>query len=653
MKRQLGSAVPPCERRPTAWFAPGVLWQAGREWLQSASFQRNLDRREMFTPGIEPLDLSALPASDAEPFWFDFMSDTGDGGDATFTVAQALLAPLLELDDGDGRRHRLPEAQLLVLGGDLAYPGASALEYQYRFIEMLAAAQSPDSRFATTAQGGPGPTPPRKFIVAIPQNHDWFDSASTFCRYFVNYDQGAVIGARTPQRQTYFATRLPQGFWLLGLDFALVGDIDRLQFESFAALLSPQATNGIAPGDDVLLIYPEPYWTRPLGDHAAPGYPRRYQRLEALIEARGARIRARIAGDLHLYSRQTLDADPLTGLSSHLVICGTGGAFLHPTHSQEVQAPKVLDRSPEPDAASVDLGLRIRVGISGHAHADATPGSTTQARFQHDPATMDFPPPARTRTLAWANLLALLTVRFSRSPRELGLLATLAEAWQSNLGFALCLGLLYGFNAYVNSGVFSASYRPDGFAPMGELGFVAAHWLWLKAMVFSPFAAFVNLFMLAGCVQTAWEGPAPKPVCIASGLLHGLLHGWLIFALYWTACHLLAPHFPTLPGWPLPLRDTLLALATWFAVGTAGLLAGGLLFGAYLALASALFNQLPNQAFGSLGCADHKGFLRFKLTPAGLEVFLLGIDHVPRRQSASEPLPAGWRVVDRFLINKR
>jgi len=651
MKRQLGSAVPPCERRPTAWFAPGVLWQAGREWLQSASFQRNLDRREMFTPGLAPIDFSAQPVSDAQPFWFDFMSDTGDGGDATFTVAQALLAPLLELDDADGQRHRLPEGQLLVLGGDLAYPGASALEYQYRFIEMLAAAQSPDSRFSTTDHGGPGQAAPRKFIVAIPQNHDWFDSASTFCRYFVNYDQGAVIGARTPQRQTYFATRLPQGFWLLGLDFALVGDIDRLQFEAFAALLSAQAIGGIAPGDDVLLVYPEPYWTRPLGDHAAPGYPRRYQRLEALIEARGARIRARIAGDLHLYSRQTLDADPLTELSTHLVICGTGGAFLHPTHSQEVQAPKVLDRSPEPNAASLDLGLRVRVGIEGSRTTN--PDSAAHAQFRHDSATMDFPPPARTRTLAWANLLALLWVRFSRSPRELGLLATLAEAWQSNLGFALCLGLLYGFNAYVNSGVFSASYRPDGFAPMSELGFVAAHWLWLKAMVFSPFAAFVNLFMLAGCVQTAWEGPAPKPLCIASGLAHGLLHAWLIFALYWLACHTLAPHFPSLAGWPPPLRDTLLALATWYAVGIAGLLAGGLVFGAYLALASGLFNQLPNQAFGSLACPDHKGFLRFKLTPAGLEVFLLGIDAVPRRRSASEPLPAGWRVVDRFLINKR
>lgn len=642
MSRQFGSKVPPCERRPVAWYAPGVLWQAGREWVQSADFLRNLDRRETFLPVLTPIDLAGRPASEAEPFWFDFLSDAGDSGDATFTVAQALLAPTLRVDDEAGRPLELPEGELLVLGGDLAYPGASAVEYQYRFIEMLQAARSPASRFAQP--GGPAKT-----IAAIPQNHDWFDSASTFCRYFVNYDKGAVIGARTPQRQTYFAARLPHGFWLLGLDFALVGDLDRQQFEAFVALLAPEAENGIRPGDDVLLIVPEPYWTRPLGDRAAPGYPHRYQRLEALVEARGARIRARLAGDLHLYSRHTLAADPHTGRSTELIVCGTGGAFLHPTHTRDIRAPKVLDRRPEPDAASADLGQRVRAGTvpAGEAPEDRDPARATYR------AAADFPAPALTRRLAWANLWALLTVRFSRPPRQLGWQATLVEAWQSNLGFALCLGLLYGFNAYVNSGVFSFSYRADGFAPMATLGFGEAMWLWFKAMVFSPFAAFVNLAMLAGCVRIAWEGPAAPRWRVLSGLAHGGLHAWLIFALYWGAAHSVPVHWPALGGLlPGPLHDTLIALATWVVVGAAGVVAGGLVFGAYLALACALFDQLPNNAFGALACPHFKGFLRFRLTPAGLEVRMLGIDRVPRRASASEPIPPGWRVVDRFRIDK-
>jgi hypothetical protein len=651
MARQFGRNVPPCERRPVAWYAPGVLWQAGREWVQSADFQRNLDRREMFSPVLTPVDLSRRQASAADPFWFDFMSDTGDGGDATFTVAQALLAPALEVDaPAGGPRMRLPEGELLVFGGDLAYPGASALEYQYRFIEMLSTAHDPAGRFVVPGGSAGRAFAPRKFIVAIPQNHDWFDSASTFCRYFVNYDQGAVIGARTPQRQTYFATRLPHGWWVLGLDFALVGDLDRQQFEAFAALLSPDADAGIAPGDDVLLVYPEPYWTRPLGDGAAAGYPRRYQRLEALIEARGARIRLRLAGDLHLYSRDTLARDPLTGLDSHLIICGSGGAFLHPTHSAQVQAAKVVDRSDEPQAATPDLGRRVRAGIADARPEPLSPGArSVRGAFAH---AVDFPPPQRTRVLALANLWALLRVRFSRSPWALGPVAALGEIWNSNLGFAICLGTLYGFNAYVNSGVFSASYRPDGFAPMAQLAFGAAAWLWLKAMVFSPFAAFVNLFMLAGCVNVAWEGPAPKPLRVLGGLSHGMAHAFLIFALYWLACHLLTPRFPAWAAVPGPLRDTVLALSIWVAVGLAGIALGGLLFGAYLALACAGFSQLPNGAFGSLACPHHKGFLRFQLSPDGLEVFMLGIDEVPRRASASEPVPPGWRLVDHFRMPK-
>ena len=285
--------------RPACCGRPAGNWCS--RWTSSATWTAAKPSPPNSARSISPTG----PASSSQPFWLDFLSDTGDGGNATFTVAQALLARELTLTGPDGKPLHLPEGELLLLGGDLAYPGASPQEYQYRFIEMLAQAQDPASRFQATEAG------PRKFIAAIPQNHDWFDSASTFCRYFVSHDKGAVIGARTPQRQTWFACRLPQGFWVLGLDFALAGDIDRQQFEGFVALLEATRPEGIQPGDQVLLIYPEPYWTRPLGDGAAPGYPHRYQRLEALIEARGAHIRLRLAGDLHHYVRETLAHDPL------------------------------------------------------------------------------------------------------------------------------------------------------------------------------------------------------------------------------------------------------------------------------------------------------------------------------------------------------
>jgi hypothetical protein len=618
MPQRFGSNVPPEQRLPVAWYAPPVLLQSGQELVQSQNFLRNLDRRESFSPVLAPIDLSA---HDAAALWLDFVSDTGDGGRATHAVARAVLAAELQVHDRDGTALTLPEADVLLFGGDLAYPGASGPVYQYRFYEPFTMARDPASRFGH----GDGP---RKVVAAIPQNHDWFDSASTFCRYFVAQDKGDFLGTRTPQRQTYFALRLPQRFWVLGFDWALTGDLDRQQFEAFKALLEPSRDDGIAGGDDVLLIYPEPYWTRPLGDGAPDGYPRRYQRLEALIEARGARLRLRLAGDLHHYHRESL-ADPAAG-ETHLVTCGGGGAFLHPTHNRDVDARKVLDREPETGAIDAELRHRVRVGL------DRDP---SRPAFS---ARQTWPSGATTRALAWRNLWALFTLRFTRSPLQQGWPATVRDLWHSNLAFALALGLLYGINAYVNSFVFSRSFEPDGFRPMQELAFADGAARWLRAMVFSPLATGINLAMTAGCLRIAWEGPAHWSWRIAGGFLHAMAHGFCIFSLYWLAAHLMAPWL----AWLGPMATLTGGLGLWTAVATAGTLVGGALFGTYLAVMSAVFGQLPNNAFGSLAIEDYKGFLRMRLDADGLDVLMLGSDRM-----AGSAAPA-WRIVDRFRIDK-
>jgi hypothetical protein len=613
MPRRFGTDVPPHERVPVAWYAPPVLLQAGEELVQSQNFQRNLDRRESFSPALEPLDLSAR--DDAE-LWLDFIADTGDGGSATFAVARAALAAELRVAHGAATLI-LPEADVLLLGGDLAYPGASGPDYQYRFYEPFVLALDPASRFRAT-------NGPQKLVAAIPQNHDWFDSASTFCRYFVAQDRGDFLGARTPQRQTYFALKLPHGFWVLGFDWALTGDLDRQQFEAFKALLNPTSDDGIGEGDDVLLLYPEPYWTRKLGDGAHQGYPLRYQRMEALIEARGARIRVRLAGDLHHYHRATLAAE-----DSHLVTCGTGGAFLHPTHSLDVAAPKVLDRSPEVVAIDVEMTHRVRVGRGPRSEG---PGFAPQATW---------PAPATTRTLAWRNLWALFTLRFTRAPWRQTPAASVLDLWHSNAAFALAIGALYGINAYVNSFVFTRSFESDGFRPMQELAFGEGAQRWLGAMVFSPLGTGINLAMMAGCLRIAWEGPARWWWRITSGMAHAMAHGFAIFALYWAAAHSLETWLASLG----PMATLSGGLTLWIAVALAGVAVGGALFGLYLALMSGLFGQLPNNAFGSLAIEDYKGFLRMRLDARGLEVLMLGTERV-------RPAPS-WRVIDRFRIDKQ
>jgi hypothetical protein len=614
--QRFGNDVDPRERLPVAWYAPPVLWQAGQELVQSQTFLRNLDRRESFSPVLAPIDLSAR---DDGALWLDFIADTGDGGRSTSAVARAALAARLSAADADGRRLDFPEADVLLLGGDLAYPGASSAVYQYRLLEPFTLALDPNSRFAQSA--------PRvqKVVAAIPQNHDWFDSASTFCRYFVAQDRGDFLGARTPQRQTYFAMRLPHRFWVLGFDWALTGDLDRQQFEAFRALLDSTRDDGIRSGDELLLIYPEPYWTRALGDGASDGYPCRYQRLEALFEAQGAHIGARLAGDLHHYRRETLEAD--RGGPTHLVTCGTGGAFLHPTHTRDVAARKVLDRGEEARAVDPELRHRVRVGTG-----DASCG----AEFAPQLA---WPAPATTRALAWRNVFALFILRFARAPWRQGLKASAIDLWQSNLAFALALGVLYGINAYVNSFVFSRSFEPDGFAPMEQLGFLDGAIRWLRAMVFSPLGTGVNLAMIAACVRIAWEGPAHWSGRLLSGFLHAMAHGFAIFALYWAAAHAYAPWLASL-GTIATLTG---GLALWSTVAVAGVAVGGLLFGLYLALMSAVFGQLPNNAFGSLALERFKGFLRMRLTAAGLEVSMLGTERVD--EAAIE-----WRVIDRFVV---
>lgn len=57
----------------------------------------------------------------------------------------------------------------------------------------------------------------------------------------------------------------------------------------------------------------------------------------------------------------------------------------------------------------------------------------------------------------------------------------------------------------------------------------------------------------------------------------------------------------------------------------------GLLFGTYLYAAVNWFGVHYDEAFSSLQIPDHKGFLRFHVTPAGdLEMFALGLDAAPR-----------------------
>lgn len=57
--------------------------------------------------------------SEKDHLWFDFMADTGDGGNSSYSVARLLAQPALCAVDDDSML-TLPRGDLLLIGGDLA-----------------------------------------------------------------------------------------------------------------------------------------------------------------------------------------------------------------------------------------------------------------------------------------------------------------------------------------------------------------------------------------------------------------------------------------------------------------------------------------------------------------------------------------------------
>ncbi|MGH3372371.1 MAG: metallophosphoesterase, partial [Nocardioidaceae bacterium] len=72
--------MPQCRVR---WLAPGVLLRTGWQALLSKTVGQFADRRE-----VQAIDAAGyLDLSDDRELWVDYVSDAGDGFDATTTVA--------------------------------------------------------------------------------------------------------------------------------------------------------------------------------------------------------------------------------------------------------------------------------------------------------------------------------------------------------------------------------------------------------------------------------------------------------------------------------------------------------------------------------------------------------------------------------------
>jgi len=329
----------PDARMPmVGWFDPAQLLRTGLKSLVSLAVGEQSDRRivqalaarrqEYYDHAIHYRDhpRGPQPQKDRprEAIWIDFVCDTGDGWNSTYAVAHAAAQPVLRVGDG-AAHHDLPRGDVLVFGGDEVYPTPSREEYQRRLVAPYAAAFGDDAPAE------------RPHLYAVPGNHDWYDGLSAFTRLFCSDIGGRrLAGWWTRQRRSYFVLKLPHRWWLVASDGQLQSDLDVPQMEHFREI----AERYMQAGDRVILCLSAPVWI----------YAQKYRNMgrvfdetdliflrEEVFAKRGIDVKVYLTGDLHHYRRHEETPESARGAEPvQKITAGGGGAFLHPTHEEDV-----------------------------------------------------------------------------------------------------------------------------------------------------------------------------------------------------------------------------------------------------------------------------------------------------------------------------
>ncbi|TGD98215.1 hypothetical protein [Methylobacterium nonmethylotrophicum] len=337
----------------TSWFDPGLLARLLLRVIVSETFERYADRRlliaalDQASPDthLARADLSQVvtPGADGAR-WIDYVSDLGDGFDATYAVAYHLAQPSLTVDGPalpggsatlPGGSAALPRGRLLVMGGDQVYPSSGMEEYRTRLIAPYELA-FPD--------GSPGPNP---LLYLVPGNHDWYDGLVSFMARFCRAKPTEVGHWRTPQRRSYFALHLGDDWWVWGIDIALSENMDQPQADYFVGI-----AQAMRPGAKIILCTAKPGWYEDEKEgafrslHYAARIIANATEGEGPPGSRNLRIVLVLSGDTHHYARYA------SSFSTQFITSGGGGAFLHGTQALRDEIPVAWLR---PDADRLAL----------------------------------------------------------------------------------------------------------------------------------------------------------------------------------------------------------------------------------------------------------------------------------------------------------
>jgi hypothetical protein len=562
------------QEKQVRWFSVRQLISTALQTLAATVVGSMSGRRELMSALDPEMKLSG-DYSDQKELWLDYVADAGDGWNATMSVAwllgrdaialrkdrketpQPISPTQQEVEPQIENTLRLQHGQVLVFGGDEIYPTASAEAYQSRLVDPYQCARYYQK--------------PERDVYALPGNHDWYDGLTSFIRLFCpSQENRRWLGAwGTRQKRSYFAIKLPHGWWLWGVDMALEDDLDPSQYEYFH-----QRAQELEDDDQVILCLPTPVWLKRHNTDIDQMQYRMARKLEIIANLvdQGGRNRAPVylTGDNHHYAHYISK----TPTESHYIVCGGGGAF---------------------GLGTLQLPPAVNV-------------VTSKNKFVKAECESRFPDQDTSKKLRWE------AVKFPLH----------------NYTFSFFLACVHMISLWLLG---AASAFPDGNWLMQLIGAdlsleslknVCPN---LSLLMRAPGLMIWLLFFLAVFCVFAVSGRAQGGSswkAAAVGLVHGLLQIFGAIALFWLGLKLVAQVWPNdMDRWRQAIGIVLSFIFIFIYSGT--------LFGFYLVITNILMKLHEQEVFSAQGIEDYKSFLRMRITEAGLEIYSIGLKKSARR----------------------